>query len=434
MGILKQIQKHEEEFIRWRHYFHKNPELSNEEEKTCEIIAKILQEMSVECINVPKGGVLGFIRGEKTGKTVLLRADVDALLVAEEHQNLKCKKASISLKNGVSHACGHDAHIAMLLAAAKVLAEYREQVEGTVVLMFERGEEHSNNCIVLYKYLEENHIHIDTAFGLHVYSNLPSGKVAINDGAVMSGNVIFHVKIRGKSGHGSRPDQAINPIDCFVAIYNGIQSIRMRKNSPFSPITFSIGKIEAGTVNNVIPEELIFQGTCRFCSQEEGKIFKEAITDLLENITKAYNCSYEYELLRGPNLPVLNEERCATLARKALAEVIEQERICQCEPWLASEPFSRTLCKWPGVYALLGIQNEEKGTGAPHHNGKFDVDDEALKYGVAAYVSYALAFLQSEIDLDDCRYQGTFADLYEELGRPKEEIKYLQGVKEEESI
>ena len=431
MWILKEIQTHENEFIHWRHYFHENPEVSNEEDDTCEKISKVLQEMSIKCINVPGGGVLGFIRGEDTGKTVLLRADVDALPVAEEQDNLKCKKECVSRKDGVSHACGHDANIAMLLAAAKVLAEHREQVDGTVVLMFERGEEHSNNCIVLYKYLEDNHVHIDSAFGLHVYSNLPSGKVAINDGAVMSGNVIFHVKIKGKSGHGSRPDQAVNPIDCFVAIYNGIQSMRMRKHSPFSPIAFSIGKIEAGTVNNVIPEELIFQGTCRFCSQEEGMIFKAALTDLLDHVTKAYECSYEYELLRGPNLPVVNEGRCAALAREALAEVIEPQKICQCEPWLASEPFSRTLCKWPGVYALLGIQNEEKGTGAPHHNGKFDVDDEVLKYGVAAHVSYALAFLKSEIDLDDCRYQGTWADLYSELERPKEEIAYLRGEKEE---
>lgn len=425
MDIWKKILALESETISMRESIHLHPELSDHEDATCELITSYLEQHGVEAVNVPGGGVLGFIRGIDTGKTVMLRADVDALPVQEDPKNLKCDKKTVSCINGVSHACGHDAHTAMLLSAARVLQDMRSELHGNVVLMFERGEEKTMNCTRLFHYLEQHHIDVDSVFALHMHPELESGKVAINDGPVMASNVCFDVKIKGKGGHGSRPDLAASPIDCFVAVYQAISGIRMNQISPFQPMTCSIGYLAAGHTNNVIPDELIFKGSSRFYDREQGILFKKKLTQILDAVTAAYDCTYEYLLLRGPCYPVINDPECAKMERSKLARLIGEESVCRCEPELGSETFARTMAKWSGVYVLLGTGNEVLGTGAPIHSAKFDIDTDVLKYGVAAHVAYATGFLNS--DIKTTKFGGSFADIYRTLDLPQDQIKYLQG-------
>jgi len=426
MDIINRIKQYEEELISLRRYFHMYPELSGAEDNTCRRITDFLTKLGIDCTLVPDGGILAFIHGCAPGKTVLLRADVDALPICEDPTNLTGPKTSVSSVPGVSHACGHDAHTAMLLAAARVLKDRCRLWAGTVILMFERGEEKTTNCIKIFRYMEENGIHVDSSFAVHMHAELESGKIAVNDGAVMASNVCFDVTVKGVGGHGSRPDFAANPIDCFVAFHNALNSVPMRKISPFHPLTFSICRIQSGFTNNVIPDELFFRGSARFFDKNDGVIFKQTLTETLDHVTKIYGCTYEYTLLRGPCMPVINHAGCAGLLRKALGKEIGSERIISCEPKMGSETFGKTIAMWPGVYAHVGTRSERKGTGADHHNPKFDIDEDVLKYGAAAYAVYAEAFLNADIDVSDCAYPGSFADMYEEQGVPKEFVEYLQ--------
>lgn len=426
MEILSMVEQYEKELIEFRRYFHTYPELSGDEENTCQRIKAHLTELGIPCEEVPDGGILGFIRGREEGKTVLLRADVDALPIEEDDHNLRCPKACVSKNQGISHACGHDAHTAMLLSAARVLQSRREHLQGKVILMFERGEEKTTNCIKIFRHMEEKQIYVDSSFAIHMDASLDSGKIAVNDGPVMASNVCFDVKIKGTGGHGSRPDLAVNPLDCFVAFYSTLNSVPMRKLSPFHPFTFSICHVEAGSRNNVIPEEVFFRGSSRFYDKNDGFVFKQALTETLDHMTRVYGCTYEYTLLRGPCMPVINDGECAALTREALGAEIGSERICSREPQMGSETFGKAIAMWPGVYALLGTRNDAKGTGAEHHNAKFDIDDQVLKYGAAAYAVYAEAFLASDIDLSPRKYPGTFADMYEEQGVPQEFVDYLR--------
>ena len=427
MEILKQIEALEEQMIRWRRELHIHPELSGQEHSTCAMICEKLTEAGVEWTVIPDGGILGRIEGCRPGRTVLLRADVDALPIEEDSCNMLAPKECISSVPGVSHACGHDAHTAMLLAATHVLSVSRSEFSGTVLLMFERGEEKTGNVIKIYRYLEDNDIHVDSCFGLHVNAMLDSGLIAINNGPVMASNVCFDIKIKGKSAHGSQPHLGASPIDCFVAFYNALHTIRMRKISPFDPLTFSIGMLQSGSTNNIIPDELFLRGSSRFFRVEDGQIFKQTLTQTLDHVTQMYDCTYEYSLLRGPCMPVINDPECALLAQQASGEAIGAQRVCQCEPKMGSETFGKPIRMWPGVFALLGVRNTAKGMTSDYHTPQFDPDESSFKYGAAAYAAYAVAFLQSDVDPSPRRYQGDFADMYEEQGVNQEMIDYLRG-------
>lgn len=429
MDILRLVKENETYLIEMRRYFHRHPELSGKEEATVERISQELTELGVEHVVVPGGGILGFIEGAKPGKTVLLRADVDALPVPESENNAKGPKVAISENPGVCHACGHDAHTAMLLVAAKVLVEHKEEINGKVVLMFERGEEAIGCAVYLRRYIDVNKIHIDSSYGTHVYSMLESGKICLRAGPVMAGNYGFQVKISGKGGHGSRPDQSVSPIDCFVAVYAAMNAIRMRSVSPFNSLTFSLGKLQAGEAGNVIPDDLVFAGTCRVFETEDGVTFKKTLETILRDSCEVYGCTYQI-LGVGPGIPVKNDPECSTLAKQVIGEAIGTERIEDCEPWMASESMGVTLMQWPGVFARLGIMNPEKGMTAAHHNADFDVDEEVLIYGAAGAVAYALGFLKSDIDTAPRKWKGTVAELYRVGGRSKKMIDYLDGKEE----
>jgi len=427
MNIMQEILNNQDFMIAQRRHFHVNAESSARENQTLDHIASLLSEWNIPYDVVEQGGILGYIQGKETGRCVLLRADCDALRMMEFEENLKGQKPCVSANKGVCHACGHDGHMATLLTAAKVLNEHKDELNGKVILMFERGEEYTHNCVVLHKYLEDKQMHIDSCYGNHLYNALKSGEIALLDGPAMSGIATFGFTIFGRGGHGSRPDLSVSPIDCFVAIYNGINMLRMRNITPFHALTFSVGSLHSGTAHNVIPGELSFTGTVRDFYTKDGKAFLNKMVEVVEENCKLFGCTYRIDKMVGPAAAVLNDPDCAALARKAVGDAVGSEHLVSCEPWMASETFALTQAKWPGVFGLVGIANEEKGTGAAHHNGAFDLDEDALKYGAAAYVAYAQGFLASDLDTSDKVFKGSFAEIYEESGYPAAEIAYLKN-------
>lgn len=402
MNILEKGKQLEEEMIKERRFLHRNPEISGKEEKTVAYIIKRLEEIGVEYVEVMNGGVLGFINFDtysNEDKTVLLRADIDALPIKEETKNLQQEKVAVSEKEGCMHACGHDGHTAMLLAATKIIMDEKELFDGRIIIMFERGEEGTHNFQEIYKYIEKENIRIDTCYGVHLFAGLETRKIAVTDGPIMAGINSYEVTIKGKGGHSSRPDESVNPIYAFNTISENLQDIRMEKLSPFNTFTHAICQVRAGSAANIIPETVTFTGSTRFYDEKDGDLFLHHLKKTLTYATSLHDCKIDNTKLLSKSIPVVNDPVCASMARNAFKDTFGDEiEIIDELVWMASESMGFHLALWPGVFAFIGIENEEKGIGAPHHNPKFDLDEDMLVYGAASMVAYAKSFFASEID------------------------------------
>ena len=399
MDCLAKVNEEFDELVRLRRHFHENPECGPEEQlKTLEFIEKELDKINVRHVRVKHGGVLGFIDGKKDGKTILLRSDTDALPIQEDENNLVGKKVCVSKIKGVSHACGHDGHMAMLLVTAKLLKQIESSLAGSVILMFEQSEEIVLEVEQLCKYIEENGIKVDACYGNHVRWDLETGKIACNDGVAMHGLLAFEVEIFGKNGHGSRPDLGCSTLDAFNLFYNSMNQMRMKMVKPDSHFTWSIGKVECGTARNVIPDHLYFAGTARFSNAEDGRKAFYQIKKYLENACSNCDCTFTLEPAQYL-LPVVNDSSCAAFAKKNIEQNLGKDIFSDVEPWMASETFNYMSCMYPSVYCFVGIKNEQLGSGDNHHTPKFDLDEKGLVYGTAAAFSYAVNFLENPPDL-----------------------------------
>ena len=418
MSIFDFAKANEQYIISMRREFHRHPELSGKEERTVTRICEELSKMGAAHVNVPQGGVLAFFGDEAAGPTVLLRADIDALPMQENACNSKGERAVISEVPGVMHACGHDGHTAALLGAAKVLSQHPEVNKGRIILMFERGEEATENVVYLHKYIEEHNIHIDSAWGLHLFTNFEHGKFVVYDSYALAGSLFFTVTLRGKGGHGSRPDLSFSPIDCFHAIYTGISMLKMKYSSPFKPLTLSLGCLQAGTVGNIIPGELTFKGTLRYFDREDALRLIEEFRRLLETTAPLYHCTVEHNL-HAPSSGLVNNPVCAGIAREAYREAFGQDCILDAEMQMGSETFALTAALWPSAFTCLGMRSEALGTTAEHHNEYFDVAEDVLAEAAAAGLVYASAFQQSGADISAAAYPGSIGDYYRSIEHSK---------------
>lgn len=393
IDALKLSSTVEHYVIQVRRHLHQYPELSMQEEKTIQFVTEELKRMDIPFTIVPDGGIIGKIEGEKPGRTLILRADLDALPMQEADVNLSQRKNVVSKIDGVAHTCGHDAHTAMLLGAADILRQHKESLFGTVLLVFEQGEEIGGGIHQLLEQLKK--IGADGIWGIHVKNDLPSGKISVEAGPRMAAVMPFDITLNGKSGHGSRPDLASSPIDCFVDLHARLSQMRLKYLDPLKPATFSIGAVHAGKAANVIPETLRFSGTFRYLHVEQGKEIQSHFRRMLAETCRAHDCSFAYNIEPKANHGIVyNDETCANIAEKAVIKAIGSETLAEHPAWMASEPFAIYQQHFPGVFAFLGIYNEEKGTGADHHNVHFDVDEDVLKLGVAVTVQYAIDYLK----------------------------------------
>ena len=398
-----------------RRHLHMHPEVSGKERNTVRYIVEQLNEIGIPYTVVPKGGVFATIDGicDHGGKTILLRADIDALPIEEKKCNLKGPKECVSETPGVSHACGHDGHTAILLAAAKILFQHRHEINGRVLLMFERGEEGNENAYYLLKHLQDHKIRVNGSWALHLAPMVSTGQMAILDGGVMAGLYAFSATVRGRGGHGSRPDLASNPVDCFSAINTALSAYRLREVSPFDCLSYSICIVKGSELGNIIPETLQFTGSARFYDQESvGKGFRQAFHRICDHIAAAYGCEMEYDFELGPLAALINQPQCVELAREIIGQIISPDNLVKIDPWTGSESMAEVHLLYPGVFCFLGIGNQKKGTCAEAHTPEFDVDEDAFVTGIAAALGYATGFLNSDQKIEFTPYSGDLRALY----------------------
>ncbi len=413
MNTLDLIRPFEAQMIADRRYLHEHPELSGQETETVAYITRALEELGLSIHVIPNGGVIGVLNERAEGPCVLLRADCDALPVQESEENLTERRCCVSKNPGVMHACGHDAHTAMLLAAARALAAMKESVPGCVLFVFERGEEKGGKGFLenLLPYIEER-FSIGACFGMHVRWDIPAGKIAVMDGAVMAGAFGFDVNIHGKGGHGSRPDLAVSPIDCFCAIHQQASALRMRAVEPEQVLTYSLGVVSAGEQGNTIPDTLRFAGTVRtFDAAVSGERFARELRRIIDSTCEAHGCAAKYVHFSKPLYETRNHAQLATRTRQAIVRNVGMMSLASCTPWMASESFSAYLKLWPGVLAFVGIRNEKTGCGANHHTPQFDLDESAMRNGAAAACAFALDFLENRPEIAFEREIASMNDL-----------------------
>lgn len=420
LDILKESKAMFEYAVRVRRHLHTYPEPTSREFNTVEFIMSELDKLGIYYENIPDGGVLGYIDGSLKGKTVLLRADCDALSMQESPYNARAPKVCVSKVDGVAHMCGHDSHVAMLLAAAKILNENKDKLHGRVILLFERGEEGGYCVYYILKYIQEKNIKIDSCWTNHIDTGLDVGQVDISDGPVSAGSFNYDITLTGKGGHGSRPDLSNNPIDCFAAILYGIKDLRMKYIHPGSPLTNTIGLVQSGTKRNVIPETLAFAGTCRFHDPKMGVIFKEKFLRVIEHNAELYDCKVEFNRFVGPSRSVINNAQCVAVGRAAVGVVLGADSIhVQDETSMGSDSsFATMSCYYPVVAAKVGGRNSEKGMTVGGHNPSFEFDEEGMPYGTAMYVAYAIAFLERKEKIDFTPYEGSIDDYITLINRP----------------
>ena len=376
--------------IELRKHFHKYPELSGEEINTSKKIKEELKSFGIEYKSVGDYGVIGTLKGKNEGKTIVLRADIDALPILESKYNLKDEKSVVSSISNVCHACGHDAHTAMLLASAKKLSSMKDDFDGTILFCFEQGEEDGSGVGPMLEALKEKSV--DAVWGIHVYSELKSGQISVEEGPRMSGVHFFDVTTVGRGGHGSTPHQTIDPINCVVQIASNLYNIIPREISPSDTSVLTIGELKAGNAPNIIPDTASFKGTIRYFNPSVSQKIVDSFYKTVENIAKVHNCKAVINM-KEPGYPVINDKEISKIAEKSVKASIGEEFLIKCNPWMASESMGYYLKKYPGVFALLGIANENIGTGAAHHNPAFDIDHSSLKNGVEVTVRFALDFL-----------------------------------------
>ena len=379
--IVKLSEELEEKVVKFRRDFHAHPELSWKEERTSKVIEQVLKELGFK--NVRRGfdgtgsGVIGDIAGRKEVPMIALRADIDALPI-EEEADVPWK----STNKGVMHACGHDAHAAILLGVAHMLASVKDKLPCKVRLIFQPAEE-SGVRSGARQLIEEGALDgVEAIWGLHVWSSLPAGKIGYRSGPTMASADIWEVEIKGKGGHGSRPHEAIDPTIAAASIVLSVQTIISRELDPQETAVLSIGRLESGSAPNVIPEKALIQGNMRTTNSIVRDELPGRIERIAEGIGRALRCEVKMNFI--PVYPVtVNDPDMVETLKKTASAMFGDQSLIEMPIVMGSEDFSFYQQKVPGAIFFLGMGDPQKGTDAEHHNPTFKTNDEVLKKGVA---------------------------------------------------
>ena len=383
--MLKQlINKYYEETSLLRQSIHEEPECAFEEFKTAEKVMKFLDKYGIEYVSgIAKTGILASIKGSKPGKTVLLRADMDALPMSENPNNPFASKVE-----GKMHACGHDGHTAGLCLSAAVLNQMKDNISGTIKFLFQPAEEAEGGA---YPMIQAGVLDgVDGAFGAHLWGSTPEGVVSIKYGAMMASPDNFKITVRGVGGHGSAPQLAIDPILIASQIVVSLQTIISRKVSPLDSCVITVGKFHGGTASNIIPEEVILEGTLRTLNNEVRSVVPNQMKELVETLAKSYGGSAKFEYI--PYYPVLvNNEKMTSITHRALKEFMSDDNIRILDkPDMGGEDFAYIAQTVPSNFMYVGIMKDKP---ISHHHPDFHFDDINLKLLSEALIRSALTFL-----------------------------------------
>lgn len=386
----------EQETIDCRGYLHERPELSGKEYETSRYLKDEVRKIGLEIEEVPGStGFTALLDTGRPGKTLGIRTDIDALPVFETPNNISGERKYVSQNPGVMHACGHDGHMAIVLGAMKILLGLKNQLNGKIYFIFEEGEEVWSGIYQMLDHLEDKNI--DAIYGTHVTSFMETGKVCVDSGPRMAGAAKVTFTVRGKGGHGSRPDLSINPVFAAANVLTGLTSAWANQIDVSKTVTLGITQIHGGSLGNVIPDKVDINGSLRFFDMEEGERAVGVMKSVIEHTAKAHNCSVEFDEefdVAAP--PVINDEKLSAIAQLGIKEILP-ESLQTDVVWYASESFSQYEKLAPTCFAFVGIGNKEYGSGAEHHNEYFDLDDDALYYGVVATSKFAVDYLLQSI-------------------------------------
>jgi len=388
-GILKEAEGLKQKLIDLRRDFHQHPELGLQEFNTAKKVEGVLEKLGIETKTLVDGtGVRGYLKGSKPGRTIALRADMDALPIQEE-TGLPYQ----SQNKGVMHACGHDAHTAMLLGAAMILSERKKELKGNVVFIFQPAEEIAAGARAM---VQEGVLEgIDRIFGLHIYSILPFGTLGYRPGPLMAAGDFFDVKITGRGGHGGLPHLTVDPVVIAASTITALQTLISREVDPVESAVISVCKMNAGEAYNVIPETATFGGTIRSHKPEMREALPRRMKEILEGMVSAMRGSYEFNLMS--KFPAtINDEQVTAFVVKVAKEILGEDKICLLRPLMGSEDFSFYLQKVPGALVFLGDENKDKGIIYPHHHPKYNIDEDILPIGTALHVSVAWEYLKEK--------------------------------------
>lgn len=386
----------QDDIVKWRRHIHQHPEIGEEVPQTSKYIADQLRKMGVEVLeNVGGMGVVGIIRGEKSGKTFAVRADIDALLVQEETD-----LPFASVYDGRMHACGHDAHVAIALATAQILNSKKHNMSGNVKMIFQPAEEGIGGAEPMIKDGALKNPDVDAIVGLHVgvIWDVPLGAFGFKAGPLMACSDRFNIKIKGRGGHGAMPHKTVDAIVVGCKVVEALQNIVSRRIDPLESAVVSVGTFKGGSAENVISETVEIAGTTRcLSSQLRGELPK-----LMEQIVKGitFSMGAEYELSYKLGYPVVeNDPQMTEFMSQTAVELFDESTVKKIEkPSLGGEDMAYFLQEVPGTFFALGTGNSAKKTDYPHHNPRFDVDEAVLWKGAALFAAAAFRFLQLDND------------------------------------
>jgi amidohydrolase len=372
------LTEHEEkQLVAWRRDFHAHPELAYQETRTSGIVANHLKESGYEVrTGVGGTGVIGLLRGNESGKTLMLRADMDCLPVQEENEAPYC-----SVYANRMHACGHDGHTAGLMSVATQLKKRSNHRKGNIKLVFQPAEEGGNGAERMIQDGALENPKVDATFGLHLWNDRPVGTIALNRGALMAGVHSFDLTIHGKGGHGAAPHQTIDSIVTAAHVITNLQTIVSRNVDPLETAVVTVGSLHGGSAFNVIAESVAMKGTVRYFNPALGEQLPQLLERIVAGTTKSMGASYSlnYEKLTPPTI---NDSKWAEFIRDVAAEIVGSGNVIMDARTMGGEDMSFFLNAVPGCFFFVGSRNEDRKLMYPHHSPKFDFDEAAMEIGV----------------------------------------------------
>ena len=383
-NVRLEIRALQPQLVEWRRQIHQKPELGFQEKITAEFISQKLQNWGIEHqVGIAQTGIVAIIKGEKStpGKVLAIRADMDALPIQELNEVPYC-----SQRDGIMHACGHDGHTAIALGTAYYLHQHRQELNGTVKIIFQPAEEGPGGAKPMIAAGVLNNPDVDATIGLHIWNNLPLGTVGVRPGALMAAVELFRCNIFGKGGHGAIPHQTVDSLVVAAQIVSALQTIVSRNINPLDSAVVTVGELHAGTAVNVIADTAKMGGTVRYFNPDLAGFFKERIEKIIAGICQSHGANYDLDYIHLYP-PVINDADIAALVRSVAQEVIEIPIgvFSECQT-MGGEDMSFFLQEVPGCYFFLGSANAEKKLDYPHHHPRFDFDETALPIGVEMFV------------------------------------------------
>ncbi len=389
MNYLEKAEKIKDEVIEWRRHIHSNPESGENQPETAAFVTDKLRSFGLEPETVG-GGVVALIEGPEKGKTIMLRADMDALNMTEE-SGLPFK----SRNDGIAHCCGHDLHTAMLLGAARLLSENRENLKGTVKLLFQPSEETGTGAKKMIQAGVLEKPTVDAVYGQHMYiaTDDKCGTLSISNAVTLASNSMFEIKVHGKGSHGARPQTAVDPLNIICHIYIALQAVNARLIDPKETIVLTIGEIKGGSMPNSIPDSASMRGTIRALNNVTHQAIKEKMKEITENTARAFGG--KAEVIFDMEMPAtVNNTQMVTEIKGYLREIIDDSMIKEMPVRMGSEDFSRYGEKVPSVFGFLSGGSIDEGYTIGSHNPKVVYSENSIPNGFASYAQIAHRWLE----------------------------------------